>query len=286
MIDLDLLVEFVRYYPAQPATGFWRAVEIGAVLRIGIPEGRGLDLGCGDGILTDVLLRRGGARTLVGVDIDPREGLIAERFPFYERVHICSSDAIPEPAGSFDFVLSNSVLEHIPELDATIAEVSRVLRPGGRFIFTVPGPAFHENLASARGRADKREAYLARIDRRLGHVHYLSCESWAALCNRHQLRVETCEDYLTPEETRRWERLSALTGGALYRLFGQKLPPIGIQRRLGLRQLQHQWRMPGPLARLIGKAVAAHLPSGRALASGSGSCLLITGYRASRGASV
>ena len=71
MTNQELLASFVGAYPAQPATAFWRAIEIGVLARRGLPEGLGLDLGCGDGILTDILLRQTGPRTLVGVDVDP-----------------------------------------------------------------------------------------------------------------------------------------------------------------------------------------------------------------------
>jgi SAM-dependent methyltransferase len=138
MSNARLLSDFVAAYPAQPATAYWRAIEIGALVRLGLPEGLGLDLGWGDGILTDILLRHAGVRQLVGVDLG-RE----IRFCFQG---IAPVNAIPEASGTFDFVLANSVLEHIPGLDGTIAESARVLRQGGRFLFTVPGPAFHANL--------------------------------------------------------------------------------------------------------------------------------------------
>src|SRR4051812_37996918 len=114
----DLFTTFTARYPAQPATAFWRAIEIEALATCDVPEeGLGLDLGCGDGILTDILLERIGPRRLVGIDLDPLETAAARKYSFYERIHTCSADAIPEPDGTFDFVISNSVLEHIPPLE-------------------------------------------------------------------------------------------------------------------------------------------------------------------------
>jgi SAM-dependent methyltransferase len=40
--------------------------------------------------------------------------------------------------GSFDLVVSSEMLEHVPDLEAAVAEIARVLRPGGRHVFTVP----------------------------------------------------------------------------------------------------------------------------------------------------
>jgi SAM-dependent methyltransferase len=42
------------------------------------------------------------------------------------------------PAGTFDFVLTNEVLEHVPDLDAALADTARILAPGGKLIGTFP----------------------------------------------------------------------------------------------------------------------------------------------------
>jgi SAM-dependent methyltransferase len=119
-------------------------------------DGLGLDLGCGDGILTDILFKRvGKTPRLVGIDPDPWRQAAARQYEFYERIHTCGGDRIPEPDGSLDYVFSNSVLEHIPNLEPVIAEVGRLLKPSGRFFFTVPCPGFHANLA---GEHDRPEA--------------------------------------------------------------------------------------------------------------------------------
>jgi len=280
----ELLNTFVGAYPAQPATAYWRAIEIGALARRGLPAGLGLDLGCGDGILTDILLRHTSPRTLVGVDVDPLETQAAARFPFYRQVHTCPGDRIPEADASFDFVLSNSVLEHIPDLEATIAEVARLLRSDGRFVFTVPGPGFHDNLAGSVLPFADRGAYLDVLDRRLAHHHYLSSAQWDAMCARHGLVLDACLGYLDGRETRRWETLSRMTGGLLYSLFGEVRRPIEIQRHLGARDLQNKARLPEPMARaLAGLLSIGASVDGNAstwIAPESASCLLVEGHRA------
>jgi SAM-dependent methyltransferase len=280
--DDDLLTGFIQAYPAQPATAYWRAVEIDALACAGLPEGLGLDLGCGDGKLTDILLSLTGPRTLVGVDPDPEETKAAARYGFYERLHTTKGDAIPEPDGAFDFVISNSVLEHIPELEPTIAEVGRLLRPGGRFYFTVPTPVFHENLAGSFLGITGRKQYLASLDKRLAHFNYLSADDWRELCGRHGLEVDGCRGYLDRAQTRRWETLSRMTGGLLYSLGGGAWRPIEIQRFMGARALQNAAGMPRPIALALSKLTSMGVPLRRGdpwSPAETASCLLVEGRR-------
>lgn len=276
-VPFNLLTEFVARYPAQPATAFLRSIEIDHLAKAIDANGLGLDLGCGDGILTDILFKRvGKTPRLVGVDIDPLETEAAASYPFYERIHTCPGDAIPEADGTFDYVVSNSVLEHIPDLESVIAEASRVLNRGGRFYFTVPGPGFHENLRGSVVGVG-RERYLADLDRRLAHFHYLSALDWAAMCDRNGLRLESVEGYINPSETRRWENLSRMTGGLLHTLSFGKSRPIEIQRALKLRSFQNSMRLPKGLATVLAKTITLGL--GQDSASGTPSCLLVTGSK-------
>lgn len=272
-----LLAEFVARYPAQPATAFWRAIEIEKLAGAGIPEGLGLDLGCGDGILTDILFKRiGRIPRLVGIDIDPMETEAARKFDFYERIHTTSAASIPEKDCAFDYVISNSVLEHIPELEPVIAEVGRLLKPGGTFFFTVPSPGFHANLFGAVTPTISRSDYLASLDNRLAHFHYLDENDWRKLCSKYGLELCETEGYLDRTETRRWETLSRFTGGILYSLSGGRRRPIEIQRQLQLRSLQNRTGLPRPIASLFARLISAGVASG---GSSDASCLLIIGRK-------
>ena len=281
MIDRSLLHDMLRMYPAQPATAVWRAVEIGALLRLGIPHGRGLDLGCGDGKLTALILGRCGPRDLVGIDPDPLETQAAALSGIYSAVHACPGERIPEPDASFDFVISNSVLEHIPDLEPVLAEAARLLRLGGQFLFTVPGPAFHKLLRGSLLPWAQRTQYLADLDRRLAHWRYPSTGEWDGLCSRNGLRMQSCLGYLDRDETRAWETWSRFTGGLLYAVWGKRKPPIRIQRELGLRQLQNRSSMPGFVADGLTGFIMGQLPGKSAawLDESKSGCLLVHGIR-------
>ncbi|MGA8049370.1 MAG: class I SAM-dependent methyltransferase [Burkholderiales bacterium] len=233
----NLLRSLLCENPFQPATSWWRAVELAVVIEHGLPSGTGLDLGCGDGKLMRILLEASRVSpSLVGVDIDPLETRDAVESGVYQRVHTGPADRIPEPDAAFDFVYSNSVLEHIDDIEPVIAEVGRLLRPGGTFLFTVPGAGFHECLAGPLLPWSDRGDYLERIDRRCAHRRYWGEAQWRACLGRHGLEPVRTVEYLTAPETQRWETLSRFTAGILYAVFGERRQPIEIQRALRLRR--------------------------------------------------
>jgi len=98
------------------------------------------DLGCGDGPLFPAL-ERGGfigpERPVYAVDLAPaRLARVRARFPWIETI-VASADSVPLIAdGTLDFVCSTMVLEHIPDESAYLAEIGRVLRPGGKAYVT------------------------------------------------------------------------------------------------------------------------------------------------------
>lgn len=58
--------------------------------------------------------------------------------------------ALTWPDGSYDLVLTSETLEHVPDLNGALREIRRVLRPGGRHVFTVP---VDTRLETTRSRA-------------------------------------------------------------------------------------------------------------------------------------
>jgi len=266
-----LLRKLLSENPFQPATSWWRAVELAAVIRHGLPAGEGLDLGCGDGKLMRILLEASNASlSLVGVDIDPLETRDAVESGVYRRVHTVPADRIPEPAASFDFVYSNSVLEHIDDIEPVIAEVSRLLRPAGRFLFTVPAAGFHDCLAGPLLAWSDRRRYLEQIDRRCAHRRYWGEQQWRACLERHGIEPVRTVEYLTAPEVQRWETLSRFTAGILYAVVGQRMQPIEIQRALRLRK--RGVRLPAWLSAPLAGAISAAIGKDH---GGRFGCLLV-----------
>ena len=243
----------------------------------GLPGGRGLDLGCGDGLLTRIILQLVGKRDLVGIDPDPAELAHAQRTGIYSALHAAGGDRVPEPDASFDWVLSNSVLEHIDHLEPVLAEVGRLLRPSGEFKFTVPGPDFHACLRGPLLPGASRDAYLRQLDNRLAHRRYWDLMDWRSALTLNGMRVVSAVSYLDAVQVRRWESMARVTAGVLYTLGGRRQQPIEIQRRLGLRKPGR--RMPMPLARSLASLVGLGLNNAPAEPATKFGCYLITAVK-------
>ncbi|MCX5712073.1 MAG: class I SAM-dependent methyltransferase, partial [Candidatus Omnitrophica bacterium] len=120
------LVEVQRYMRKYPA---------GMASRI-------LDLGCAEGYIGNMLFNK----IDVGLDLGIEELKKAKQQPAYRNFVAADARNIPFKAEAFDIIFSNSVIEHIAELDRVLDGVSRVLADQGLFIFTVPSDEFAKNL--------------------------------------------------------------------------------------------------------------------------------------------
>jgi len=104
-----------------------------------------LDVCCGPGVAADAAVARGALT--VGVDFSSEMTSIAKgRCP---QISLATGDAaaLPFANGRFDAVVMNFGLLHLPDAATAFAESARVLRPGGRYAFTVWGTA-HESAGA------------------------------------------------------------------------------------------------------------------------------------------
>jgi SAM-dependent methyltransferase len=152
-----------------------------------------LDLGCGTGRHTREAVRRGARAVALDLRADDlqtaREGALAVQG---------DALALPFPDATFDRVIASEVLEHIPEDGAAIAELRRVLKPGGRLAVTVPrwfpervcwalseeyhsNPGGHVRIYRASELRVKLEAHGLEV---LGghHAHALHAPYWWVKC--------------------------------------------------------------------------------------------------------
>ncbi len=105
-------------------------------------DGRVLDLGCGDGHLLELLTRKGlSAEQLVGLDMSPDELRLARARPALARSSLLHARAqgVPLADGDVSVVVSHLAFMLMSDIDQVVAEVHRVLEPGGVFATLVGG---------------------------------------------------------------------------------------------------------------------------------------------------
>ncbi len=106
-----------------------------------------LEIGSGPGHVADTLARAGAE--VVGIDFSPEMVSIATRA--YPEIDFKQADAedIPFEATTFDAVIANFVVHHLAQPEKVFREITRVLKPGGRFVFAVWGPPQEQSSMGA-----------------------------------------------------------------------------------------------------------------------------------------
>ena len=192
-----------------------------------------LDLGCGDGQFASQVFRK-----QIDVGVDPALGSLREakrdgeleslraqktrtRWSCYSAAPSNATSMragenaaykdlvqafgskIPFPDGYFASGFSNSVLEHIADLQPVLNETARVMRKGALFLFCVPNHRWRENLSVAgflsriglRGLASTYMRLFTGISR---HVNLLSPEEWKARLGKAGFELERYWHYFPP----------------------------------------------------------------------------------------
>jgi 2-polyprenyl-3-methyl-5-hydroxy-6-metoxy-1,4-benzoquinol methylase len=143
-----------------------------------------LDVGCGEGVLTLEWAERLGSGRIVGIDLeDPKlraEWARRERpnleFRAEEATRLSFGD------GEFELAAAIEVLEHVPEPEATLAEMARVA--SGHLLVSVPREPLWRGLNMARG------AYWRELGNTPGHLNHWSKRGFVSLLSRYGDVVE------------------------------------------------------------------------------------------------
>ncbi|MCB8961294.1 MAG: glycosyltransferase family 39 protein [Ardenticatenales bacterium] len=217
----DLLWRQLKSLPAFRA--LLRAVEARFYYQLPMTEPV-MDLGCGDGhfatMINDQPFTAG---------FDPWWGPLRKslRGNVYRTLAQALGDRMPYPDDHFATVFSNSVLEHIPDLQPVLDETNRVMQAGGLFIITTPSHFFTQNLAGARflerlgltGLAGRYRHFFNFISR---HEHTDSPRVWAARLARAGFTIERWQYYYSKEALRahEWGHVQGLPAAILHFLLG------------------------------------------------------------------
>ncbi len=183
--------------------GLLRAVEARFYENITLPSPT-LDLGCGDGHFAGLAFDRP-----LEVGLDPWQGPLLEaekRAAYLKTVH-APGDKIPFESGFFASAVSNSVLEHIPELDPVLSELARVMKPGAPFVFCVPNHNFLKSLSISNffdraGLHALAKGYRRFFDRIARHHHCDDPQVWKARLEKAGFELQDWWHYFSPRALR------------------------------------------------------------------------------------
>jgi SAM-dependent methyltransferase len=211
-----------------------RAVEGRLVRGIDLPKPV-LDLGSGDGHFASVTYED---KLDVGLDPSIEPMWEAKTRAAYRYLIQADGAGMPFESETFSSSLSNSVLEHIPQIDDVLEELSRVLKPNAPFVFTVPNPGYAQMLSVPRflerwGLQTPAELYRNWFNRMSRTVNLFDEGEWREKLEGAGMEVVETKRYFSPSA------LSALEWG---HYFGA---PCLLARRLTGRwiMIQRKWNL-------------------------------------------
>lgn len=195
-VQRDYLLE--QLYTVPVFRALLRSIEARMIASVKLPRPI-LDLGCGDGQFAQMAFTEP-----LDAGIDPMPQAIAEARAcgMHRDLRVMDSNQMSFVDGAFAAVLSNSVLEHIPDIDATLRETYRVLKPRGLFVFTTPNEHYAEymffsalfNRLGWRGLGKRYGDFFNRIAH---HYRTDSKQVWVERLERHGFRIVQCTTYFS-----------------------------------------------------------------------------------------
>ena len=146
--------------------------------RIADPESV-LDVGCGEGVLTEKWAERLGDGRIVGIDLDDPKLRAEWQTRRRENLEYRAEEAtaLSFDDGEFDMAAAIEVLEHVPQPERTLAEMARVAERS--LLVSVPREPIWRITNMARG------AYLRDLGNTPGHVNHWSRRSFVSLLSRY-----------------------------------------------------------------------------------------------------
>jgi ubiquinone/menaquinone biosynthesis C-methylase UbiE len=168
---LDTIAESMTTRAAEPAMQAICARYMGAIPAEA--AGRVLEIGCGNGAATKLLMANLDPANLVGVDpAPPFIDMARTAFADEPRAsfHVGDAAETGEADGSFDLVVAHTVFSHLPDPERALAEVHRVLKPGGHFV-VFDGDFATTTVELFEG--DPLQAAVMAIRRNIVHAPYI-----------------------------------------------------------------------------------------------------------------
>ncbi len=189
-----------RYYLYRPWIPICKSIEAKIVRDLELAQPI-LDIGCGNGLFATYSF---GRKIDTGLDYDENAVREAERTGIYKEVVLADARNLHFKEASFNTVISICALEHISQPDKVFSGIYRVLKEGGRLIFTVPSESFGEYLFGSRvlsflGLKKLAKRYGDKKNDKSGHLLVYAPSKWKANLEGMGFKVESI-DYIFPKE--------------------------------------------------------------------------------------
>jgi len=209
----DFLLQTMHVF-AHPSTILWRAIEARELhqeflnRKFRRPV---LDLGCGDGRFSRTAFND--STIDVGVDIVRSSLSKAKKHGSYQYLLAGDGSRLPFRDGSFETIISNSVLEHIPNLGQTIQEIRRVLKDGGFLVFTVPSANFSRYLLPSTVQklgflTPFIQWYGTKRNSLLQHFNVFTASNWTSQLTKQGFALVQVRSCLTKDTIRLWDAMA------------------------------------------------------------------------------
>ncbi len=188
---MEALSQLLTYYNRFPAMALLRALEIEEFKRMRslcIPPI--MDLGCGDGLVANLAFEY---PLDIGLDIDNQSLKKAFQAGTYRMALNADARYLPFKGNTFRTIYSNSAIEHMYNLDIILAEIRRVLKPGGNLIAFVPSDRILKPVGLL-GRFLGQKVW-DKFNRLQNHVNLLDENQWRSILSQYGLKMKLIKTY-------------------------------------------------------------------------------------------
>jgi SAM-dependent methyltransferase len=204
------LIDVLRFYASHspPDHALWKTIEWRLFREYTYPQPV-LDLGCGDGVFAELVFNQ---PLTSGIDIRQSRVRKARRAHVYDLAVTGDATAMPYTDESFATIFSGCAMEHVLPMPQLLAEIARILKPGGRLITTVPSGYFKDYLfvptVLRRLGLEAIAAYYGKlIMRLLTMIHLYHPITWERLLADAGLELVEVRHFLPREATSLFDRL-------------------------------------------------------------------------------
>ena len=228
-----------KTYATGPSIALCRVPELEYASTLSL-EGVTLDHCCGDALFAK--LAWSNAKFSAGCDLNEVSLKDAARMDRHDRLDRCDAGKhLPYPDSHFDLVFDNSAIEHIPDLQQSLREIARVLKPQGVFAFNVLNHRYFEWWPMDR---ESMQAYREWQP----FYHALSAEQWSKELSAVGLEIQDLRGYFNEEASRTLAQLDYEFSGYYIKRRPSQLVSdynslFGAQRRKWRRRISElSWR--------------------------------------------